>query len=119
QSRPTRPLEDVVAGTLDAAIVWGPWAGYFAKQSTVALEVVPIDGSGPIPLGFDISMGVKKGERELKTELEEALARRQADIAKILDDFGVPRLPVSSAGAAPPSQAPVAPSLPAGPKFQQ
>jgi len=120
ESRPTRPVEDVVAGKLDAAIVWGPWAGYFVKkQPGVALEVVPLESNGPIPLGFDISMGVKKGERELKTELEGALAHRQAEIEQILDDYGVPRLAVTSGGSAPQAPAQGSPGVPTGPKFQQ
>ncbi len=121
ESRPTRPMEDVVAGTLDAAIMWGPWAGYFVKtQHATTLEVVPLESNGPIPLGFDISMGVKKGERELKTDLEGALARRQAEIDKILDDYGVPHLAVTSGGPAPQGPAPgSSPALPNPPKFQQ
>jgi len=118
ESRPTRPIEDVVAGTLDAAIVWGPWAGYFVKsQHAATLDVVPLESRGPIPLAFDISMGIKKGEHELKTDLEGALARHQAEIEKILDDYGVPHLAVSSAGAAP--AGPEGPALPNPPKFQQ
>jgi mxaJ protein len=120
ESRPTAPLQAVAAGTLDAAIVWGPWAGYFAKkQASVALEVVPLEVTGPIPLSFDISMGVKKGERELKTELEGALTRREAEILKILDDYGVPRLAVVGGGAPPPGPAEGSPGLPTGPKFQR
>jgi mxaJ protein len=104
--RPTKPVEDVITGTLDAAIVWGPWAGYFVKKRGVStLEVVPLSDSGPVPLSFEISMGVKKGERELKGELEASLVRRQAEIAKILDDYGVPRLALT-AGSGPPGPGP-------------
>jgi mxaJ protein len=95
--RATKPIEDVITGSLDVAIVWGPWAGYFVKkQQVTTLEVVPLQDSGPIPLSFEISMGVKKGERELRAELEASLTRRDAEISKILDDYGVPRLPLSA-----------------------
>jgi hypothetical protein len=66
------------------------------KQQVTTLEVVPLQDSGPIPLSFEISMGVKKGERELRAELEASLARHEAEIAKILDDYGVPRLALSA-----------------------
>jgi mxaJ protein len=127
--RPAKVLQDVVAGSLDAAIVWGPWAGYFVKKQVPSstLEVVSLQEPGPIPLSFDISMGVKKGEKELRADLEGALTRREAEILKILDDYGVPRLPVvvgapagqgsaGGGGQAPAGQAPG--QVPAGPKHQ-
>jgi mxaJ protein len=97
--RATKVLDDVMAGRLDAAIVWGPWAGHYAKQRPAALEVVPLQDRGPVPLSFEISMGVKKGARELRADLETSLARREPEILKILDDYGVPRLPLASGGS--------------------
>jgi mxaJ protein len=97
EGRPTKPIEDVLTGNLDVAIVWGPWAGYFVKkQKVTALEVVPLQDEKPVPLSFEISMGVKKGERELRSELEASLARHEAEIARILDDYGVPRLALTA-----------------------
>ena len=49
---------------------------------------------------FEMSMGVKKGEQELKAKLEEALDRHQAEIRQVLEDYGVPLLPLK-----PPRQA--------------
>jgi hypothetical protein len=43
---------------------------------------------------FEFSMGVKKGNRELKTRLEGALDRREAEVRRILADYGVPILPL-------------------------
>ena len=92
--RPGRLMEDLIVGTVDVAMVWGPIAGYFAKKlNATALELVPLQNSGPIPMTFEISMGVRKDEKELKTRLEEALDRRKAEIRKILEDYGVPLLP--------------------------
>ena len=42
---------------------------------------------------FDISMGVKKSNKELKGKLEQALDRKHDEIRHILEDFGVPLLP--------------------------
>src|SRR5205814_4151617 len=50
ENPPARIIDAVAHGDIDVAIVWGPLAGYFAKKSSVALEVVPvmpeIDSSG-------------------------------------------------------------------------
>jgi mxaJ protein len=35
-------------------------------------------------------MGVRQGDEELKTQLEKVLDRKQAEIRKILEDYGVP-----------------------------
>ena len=51
-----------------------------------------------VPMTFEFSMGVRKGEQALKEQLEQALDRRQAEIAKILDDYGVPLLPLKPPG---------------------
>ena len=50
-----------------------------------------------MPLTFDISMGVEKGNEALKGRLEAAVRRRQADILTILEEYGVP-LPGTNGG---------------------
>lgn len=96
--RPTKLLEDLVAGQVDVAIAWGPLVGHFAKLAQKSggptLTVVPLQDDGAIPMTFEMSMGVKKGDQALKAKLEEAIDRRQAEIRQVLDDFGVPLLPL-------------------------
>lgn len=104
--RPFKLLQDVVTGEVDVAVAWGPVAGYFARQAgppgrPPVLEVVPLADEGVIPMTFEVSMGVKKGEQALKVRLEEALDRRQAEIRRILDEYGVPLLPLKPPRSAP------------------
>lgn len=92
QSNPPNTLIDAVAsGKVDAAIVWGPAAGYFASHQRVPMEVVPVP-SGPtdLPFAFDISLGVRKGDDALRLQLEQVLDRKQSDIQKILHEYAVP-----------------------------
>ena len=96
--RPSKLVTDLVQGTVDVAIAWGPLVGYYAKRLNVPLELTPLTSEPGLPLAFDISMGVKKGDQALKARLESALDRHQADIRKILEDYGVPVLPVEPAG---------------------
>jgi len=94
-TRPQRVLEDVLSGALDVAVAWGPMVGYFARQHpSSALEMVPLGDDSSDAMTFEFSMGVKKGNRELKTRLEGALDKRQADIRRIFEDYGVPLLPL-------------------------
>jgi mxaJ protein len=49
-----------------------------------------IDGP-TLPMLFDISMGVRREDADLKREIGEALERNRARIDAILAAFGVPR----------------------------
>jgi hypothetical protein len=65
------------------------------KSKAFHLEVVPlVDGSPATPFTFEFSMGVREGNKALKAQLEEALGKRQTEIRKILEDYGVPLLPL-------------------------
>jgi mxaJ protein len=84
-------IEDLLAAKIDVALVWGPFAGYYAKKSSAPLQLVPLRGGGAAtPFTFDISMGVRKGQRALKAELEEVLDKDAAAIWRILEEYGVP-----------------------------
>jgi mxaJ protein len=96
---PGKEIEDLMAGRIDVALVWGPIAGYFQKKKGAAsLAVVPIEGptDGSLPFTFEISMGVRKADTALKKRLEQALERKRDDIRAILEDFGVPLLPLTA-----------------------
>jgi len=90
---PGKLIEDLLAGKIDVALVWGPIAGYFVSKRSSPLQVVPLTGGEPgTPFTFEISMGVREGNKELKAQLEEVLSRKQTEIRKILEDYGVPLL---------------------------
>ena len=102
RDRPRKLLDDLVAGTVDVAVAWGPLAGYAAATSSAPLEIVPLEDEPGVPLSFDISMGVAKGNDELKDRLEAAIDRRQAEILAILQEYGVPLVGTGGgAGASP------------------
>jgi mxaJ protein len=92
---PARILDAVASGEIDVAIVWGPLAGYFAPRAEVPLRVVPVSPQIDLPFlpfVFDISMGVRRDDPALKDEVEAILRARHAEVEKILDDYGVPRV---------------------------
>jgi mxaJ protein len=94
-SPPARIVEAVAKGEIDAAVVWGPLAGYWAKKSAVPLELTPVppkDERTGLPFAFAISMGVGKKNKELRDKLNEVLERKRPEIEAILDEYGVPRV---------------------------
>jgi mxaJ protein len=88
-----RMLQSLARRDLDAALVWGPQAGYFAQRAGDALDVAliaPLPGAAE-PFEFEIAMGVRRGDRALRDALNGVIARRRADIDRLLADYGVPR----------------------------
>jgi len=89
---PGKIVDDVAAGKIDLAIVWGPVAGYFAKKAAVPLEVVtvpPLEGV-PVPFTYAISMGVRKRDKDRQEQLEALLRKHETQIRTILVEYGVP-----------------------------
>ena len=93
---PQQAIVDAVArGDVDIAIVWGPTAGYYAKQAKRSVVLHPVTPwlDGPQwPMQFDVSMGVRREDRELRRTLDRALERNADAVAKILAEYGVPRV---------------------------
>src|ERR1043166_1691008 len=108
---PSTIIDAVAAGTIDVALVWGPAVGYFVQRQQVPMAMVPIPShAGDLPLAFDISMGVKRGEDALHAQVEEALVRKRAAITKILTDYGVPLSQSQNATATATARATAAPT---------
>lgn len=90
---PARIIDAVTNGTVDVAVVWGPLAGYFAKRSRIALEIVPVSPRVDLPylpMVFDIAMGVRRPDTTLRARLDDIIVRRRSAIDSILTSFGVP-----------------------------
>jgi mxaJ protein len=91
---PQREIVDAVAdGRVDVAVVWGPLAGYYGSREPTPLDVTPIAtagmSSGP-GFAFEIAMGVRRDDHELRSELDATIVRRASEIHRILRSYGVP-----------------------------
>jgi len=86
-------IKDLMAGEIDAGVLWGPMAGYYAKQANPPLHVTPLvkETSGP-RLTYRIGMGVRPADQNWKRLLNRLIQENQSTINKILLDFGVPLL---------------------------
>lgn len=96
QRRPGDIIDAVVKGDVDVAVVWGPLAGYFARRAGVPLDMVALPDSDALtglPFAYDIALGVRRGDRAFRSELEGALQRRRADVGKLLAEYGFLTLP--------------------------
>lgn len=90
EKQPWRQVRKVVDGTLDAAGVWGPFAGWLKKQGA-PLTLQPVNlMEDQVVLEFDLSFGVRTNDPILKYALDFALEESRDEIRAILDDYGVP-----------------------------
>jgi quinoprotein dehydrogenase-associated probable ABC transporter substrate-binding protein len=85
-------IDDLAAGKIDAGVLWGPMAGYYAKK-VGSLHVTPLvkETTGP-KLVYRIGMGVRPADQNWKRQLNKLIQENQGEINKILLDFGVPLL---------------------------
>jgi len=89
-------LHDLAEGQIDAAILWGPIGGYFARQAPVPLAVSPLMTDKRPPFVFRVAFGLRHGETEWKHKLNGVIARRQKDIDAVLTSYGVPLVPIGA-----------------------
>lgn len=83
--------KDLAAGKIDAAVVWGPIAGYFAKRvKSPQLTVVPLKSEPGVRFDFQMAMGVRYGEPEWKRQVEGLLESQRPAIEAILREYNVP-----------------------------
>lgn len=83
--------KELAGGRLDAAIVWGPIAGYYARRvRQPELVVVPLASEPGVKFDYAMAMGVRHGEPEWKAQIERLLESQAPQIRAILQDYGVP-----------------------------
>jgi quinoprotein dehydrogenase-associated probable ABC transporter substrate-binding protein len=99
---------DLEAGKIDAAIMWGPIAGYMVNQHQQHADgkswvVLPFKPNPAIRFDYEMSMGVRFGEKDWKDTLDSWISGHQAEISKILTSYHIPLLEPSASPAGPSS----------------
>lgn len=86
-------IADITNGIIDGGVLWGPIAGYYAKQAGGGLSIQPLvnETAGP-PMVYRITLGIRPGELNWKHQLNEFLDSNRSKIQDILLDYDVPIL---------------------------
>jgi mxaJ protein len=97
---PARIVEAVARGEIDAAVVWGPLAGYFATRQAEPLNLTPVSPTTDpsLPFTFDISMAVRRADDRRRETLDAFIVRRRGAIEQLLREYGVPRADTPPSG---------------------
>ena len=85
---------DLDADKIDLAILWGPMAGFLVGKHAdgPAWRAVPFALDREIKFDYEISMGVRFGEKEWKDTLDQWIATHEESVRGILASFRVPQL---------------------------
>jgi len=95
-------ISDILSGDIDAGVLWGPMAGYYALHAEPKLELVPLSGPRMV---FRIGMAVRRQDQDFKRLLNQLIQENQPQIDALLASYGVPLLdaqnrPLAAAAAA-------------------
>lgn len=86
-------IQDVVDGTIDVGLLWGPIAGYYKKHDKLPLTLVPLaDEPGAPRMKYHIAMGVRGNEPDWRRRVNTVILKEEPQITAILRDYGVPLL---------------------------
>jgi quinoprotein dehydrogenase-associated probable ABC transporter substrate-binding protein len=85
-------MSDIRKGEIDAAVIWGPMAGYYAMRGGDKLTVVPLLKDKTTRTEFRITMGVRQSDHAWKRQLNQLISKLQPKIDEVLLEFGVPMI---------------------------
>ena len=95
-------MDDLDRGQIDVALLWGPIAGYYAKQAKTPIAVVPlVKDQGGAHMVYRIVMGVRRSDQNWKRALDKLISENQGEIQAILRSYGVPLLDENNKPIAP------------------
>lgn len=92
-------MKDIAAGKIDAAIVWGPSGGYYAKklhdQADITLLQMKNDPKNPeMRFEYSIAMAVRYGDKAWLAKVQQLINDNKDQINTILNDYNIPLLPL-------------------------
>lgn len=90
---------DLSSGKIDLAIVWGPVAGQLVSAHTgpKGWTSLPFKPDPKIKFDYEISMGLRQGEKEWKETLDQWIGSHREQIKNILASYHIPLLELSAA----------------------
>ena len=84
---------ELADGKIDAAIVWGPVAGFLVnRHSGARWRVLPFKPDPAIHFDYEMSMGLRFGEKPWKDLLDQWIGSHQQQINGILSSYHIPLL---------------------------
>ncbi|MCX7084354.1 MAG: quinoprotein dehydrogenase-associated putative ABC transporter substrate-binding protein [Methylococcales bacterium] len=87
--------KDFKAKKIDMVILWGPMAAYVISQSPKdSYNMIPMHATPGVRFDFAMSMGVRKGDKDRKAQLDKLIVKNADKIQKIIESYHIPLLPL-------------------------
>jgi len=87
---------DFKAKKIDMVILWGPMAAYVMSQSPKnSYNVITMKSTPAIRFDFAMAMGVRKGDKARKAQLDKLIANQTDKIQSIIGSYNIPLLPLT------------------------
>jgi len=87
---------DFKAKKIDMVILWGPMAAYVMSQSPKnSYNVMTMKSTPAIRFDFAMAMGVRKGDKARKAQLDKLIANQTDKIQSIIGAYNIPLLPLT------------------------
>jgi len=99
---PKKLIDDVADKHLHIAMLWGPEAGRYVRDSKIPLRMQIIDddvkklNGEKVPMYYAVYVGVRKDDEALKQQLDVALKSKSKEIEAILKKEGIPLIPLNN-----------------------
>ncbi len=98
---PATLVADVASGKAEVAVLWAPSAARYVKnsQTPLTMTVIPdnntrADGE-KVDFHYNTAMGVRQDDRALLQQLNQFIQQNQRQINVLLEDEGIPLLPLT------------------------
>lgn len=92
---------DLGAGKIDAAILWGPIAGYLVTQHASGpdrWQALPFKADPSVRFDYEMSMGARGSDPRIIAALNGWISGHRAEIGTILASYHLPLLPLTGSG---------------------
>ena len=87
---------DFKAKKIDMVILWGPMAAYVMSQSPKhSYNLITMKSTPAIKFDFAMAMGVRKGDKARKAQLDKLIANQADKIQSIIGSYNIPLLPLT------------------------
>ena len=89
--QPHMAVQQMVAGEMDVAAVWGPFAGWYKTMKKDPITILPVNTmEDGMPLEFSLAIGMRRNAKDLKASIEAVMLKEKDKIRKVLEAYGVP-----------------------------
>jgi quinoprotein dehydrogenase-associated probable ABC transporter substrate-binding protein len=88
--------KDIKDKKIDMVILWGPMAAYVAAQNPKdSYLMIPMQSTPDLKFDFAMVMGVRKPDKDRKTQLDKLITENVAEIQAIIESYNIPLVPLT------------------------